>query len=82
MYVHMYMRTCVRIYSYRVLYTDSLLLYSITQDRIGSTALHCAVIAWRYTAVKYLLEAGADPSIPNYTAATPLHDAVRCGYLP
>jgi E3 ubiquitin-protein ligase mind-bomb len=50
-------------------------------DRIGSTALHCAVIAWRDQAVRLLLEAGADPSIPNYTASTPLHDAASTGNL-
>jgi hypothetical protein len=50
-------------------------------DRIGSTALHCAVIAKRDMAVKLVLEAGADPSIPNYTASTPLHDAAAMGYL-
>ena len=54
---------------------------NVIQDHIGSTALHCAVIAKRFSAVKLLLEAGADPSIPNYTASTPLHDAASTGYL-
>ena len=51
------------------------------QDRIGSTALQCAITAWRNHTVKLLLMAGADPSIPNYTATTPLHDAAAFGQL-
>ena len=52
------------------------------QGSIGGTALHCAINARRYKCVALLLEAGADPSIADYTASTPLHRAVLVGHYP
>ena len=52
------------------------------QGSIDSTALHCAVNARRNKCVALLLEAGADPSIADYTASTPLYQAVGIGHYP
>jgi len=48
------------------------------QDNKGSTALQCAVIAQRNKSVSILLDAGADPTLVNFTCASSIHDA--CGY--
>ncbi|CAI8023106.1 E3 ubiquitin-protein ligase mib1 [Geodia barretti] len=46
----------------------------------GNTALQCAVVARRSNTVRLLLEAGADPSITDYTATSPFHQAVATGH--
>jgi ankyrin repeat protein len=51
-------------------------------DKDGDTALHCAVHGRRYQALCALLEAGADPSLINFNILTPIHLAVRVGFLP
>ena len=50
-----------------------------SQGHIGQTALQCAVTYRRMKSVGLLLEAGADPSIADYTASTPLHNATGMG---
>ena len=55
---------------------------SLMQGTIGSTALHIAMNARRKKCVALLLEAGADPSIADYTASTPLHLATGIGHYP
>lgn len=80
--VYTMMSTALPMYMYTHRYLCVMYMHFLLKDAIGSTALHCAIIARRNAAVKFLLEAGADPSIPNYAATTPLHDAVRLGYLP
>ena len=58
-------------------------LYNLSylwQGPIGNTALQCATAARRSSSVCMLLKAGADPSIADYTGATPLHNAVAMGH--
>lgn len=50
------------------------------QDVEGNTALHMAVVSHRSEAVRILLEAGADPTIPNRGHFTPILEAARNGF--
>lgn len=52
------------------------------QDKDGDTALHCSIHGRRYQSMCALLEAGADPSLVNFNILTPLHLAVKVGFLP
>jgi ankyrin repeat protein len=47
------------------------------QDRNGASALHRATRTRCADAVLFLLEAGADPSLPNESGSTPFHLAVQ-----
>ncbi len=47
------------------------------QDKNGASALHRAVRTRCAAAVKYLLEAGADPALKNKPGSTPFHLAVQ-----
>jgi len=47
------------------------------QDKNGATALHRAVRTRCAAAVKFLLQAGADPTIKNKPGSTPFHLAVQ-----
>ena len=55
------------------------LMTVFSQGHIGETALQCAVTYRRIRSVSLLLEAGADPSITDYTASSPLHNATGMG---
>ena len=55
------------------------LMTMFSQGHIGETALQCAVTYRRIKSVSLLLEAGADPSIADYTASSPLHNAAGMG---
>ena len=59
-----------------------LCVYIYMQGAIGNTALQCATSSRRSKSVRMLLEAGADPSIADYTASTPLHHAAGIGHYP
>jgi E3 ubiquitin-protein ligase mind-bomb len=52
------------------------------QDKDGDTALHCTIHGRRYQSMCALLDAGADPSLVNFNIYTPLHLAVKVGFLP
>lgn len=63
-------------------FTDVLMWHVNTQDKDGDTALHCSIHGRRYQSMCALLEAGADPSLVNFNILTPLHLAVKVGFLP
>jgi hypothetical protein len=48
-------------------------------SRFGGTALHAAVLRQITTAMKILLDAGADPEKPDFRGASPLDSAVSWG---
>ena len=48
----------------------------------GNTALHSAVLTQKNGSIAILLEAGADPSMVNFSLQTPVHSAAMFGFLP
>ncbi len=52
------------------------------QDHDGNTALHSAVMGQKNSSITVLLEAGADPTLVNFSLYTAIHDATRVGFLP
>ncbi len=54
----------------------------IVQDKCGDTALHNAVQGRKTESVSILLKANADPTLLNFSLATPIHQAAIIGFLP
>ncbi len=58
------------------------LLSDAVQDQDGNTALHSAVLTRKNSSISILLEAGADPTLVNFSLYTAIHDAARTDFLP
>ena len=67
---------------YSVVFSHIFMYMHKIQDKDGDTALHCAIHGRRYQSMCALLDAGADPSLVNFNIYTPLHLAVKVGFLP